>query len=87
MHPVSVAVSRLTSPHQDVPSLAQAQIYERTADFANLSLTTPPVAQPADPIPNGQDARERSRLLAIRLFRLAQKCRVSGHSIHKVSFE
>ncbi|RDX53164.1 P-loop containing nucleoside triphosphate hydrolase protein [Lentinus brumalis] len=71
----------------DVPSLAQAQIYERTADFANLSLTTPPVAQPADPIPNGQDARERSRLLAIRLFRLAQKCReqeMSGRSLRRL---
>ncbi|RPD61903.1 P-loop containing nucleoside triphosphate hydrolase protein [Lentinus tigrinus ALCF2SS1-7] len=71
----------------DVPSLAQAQIYERTADFSNLSLTTPPVAQPAAPHPQGQDTRERSRLLAIRLLSLAQKCRdqeMSGRSLRRL---
>ncbi|KAI0721851.1 P-loop containing nucleoside triphosphate hydrolase protein [Cerioporus squamosus] len=71
----------------DVPSLAQAQLYERTADFSNLSLTTPPTAQPAAPSPQGQDARERSRLLAIRLLALAQKCRdqeMSGRSLRRL---
>ena len=69
---------------KDVPGLAQAQLYERTADFSNLSLAVQPVdANTAGPAVNTVvlDSRERSRLLAIRLLKLAQKCRV-GFSEH-----
>lgn len=64
---------------KDVPGLAQAQLYERTVDFSNLSLTVQPidgniVSQAAKTAV--LDSRERSRLLAIRLLKLAQKCRV-----------
>ncbi|KAI0723349.1 P-loop containing nucleoside triphosphate hydrolase protein [Earliella scabrosa] len=65
----------------DVPSLAQAQIYERTADFSNLSLSSAPTAPSGSPnVSEPQDARERSRLLAIRLLKLAQQCREQGMS-------
>ncbi|EMD40552.1 hypothetical protein CERSUDRAFT_44562 [Gelatoporia subvermispora B] len=53
----------------DVPSLMQAQIYERTAQ------TSPQMGQP-HPI----DARERARNVALRLLGLAEKCRAQGMS-------
>lgn len=64
---------------KDVPGLAQAQLYERTADFSSLSLMAQPVAVDAAGPAAGAvalDLKERSRLLSIRLLRLAQKCRV-----------
>ncbi|TBU48473.1 P-loop containing nucleoside triphosphate hydrolase protein [Dichomitus squalens] len=77
----------------DVPGLAQAQIYERTADFSNLSLTAQPLAATDTSGAEGtassiaHDLRERSRLLAIRLLRLAQSCRdqeMSGRSLRRL---
>ncbi|KAM5535663.1 hypothetical protein V8D89_010650 [Ganoderma adspersum] len=74
----------------DVPGLAQAQLYERTADFSNLSLTVQSIA--ADAVGPAADAvaldsKERSRLLSIRLLMLAQKCRdqeMSGRSLRRL---
>ncbi|KAI0773907.1 P-loop containing nucleoside triphosphate hydrolase protein [Fomes fomentarius] len=71
----------------DVPSLAQAQIYERTADFSNLSLSVAPVALSTSPTASTSDSRERSRILAIRLLKLAQQCRdieMSGRSLRRL---
>ncbi|KAI1792890.1 P-loop containing nucleoside triphosphate hydrolase protein [Ganoderma leucocontextum] len=75
----------------DVPGLVQAQIYERTADFSNLSLTgmQPIAVNATDPATSAvvHDSRERSRLLAIHLLKLAQKCRdqeMSGRSLRRL---
>ncbi|KAI0771888.1 P-loop containing nucleoside triphosphate hydrolase protein [Trametes elegans] len=73
----------------DVPSLAQAQIFERTTDFSNLTLdstheSTNATAPLQSPI---MDAREHSRIIAIRLLKLAQKCRdqqMSGRSLRRL---
>ncbi|KAI0356610.1 P-loop containing nucleoside triphosphate hydrolase protein [Trametes cingulata] len=74
----------------EVPVLAQAQIYERTADFSNLSLNPSPGAEPAALSASQTqtlEARERSRAIAIRLLKLAQKCRdqeMSGRSLRRL---
>lgn len=74
----AVAFANPQSFPQEVPSLPQAQIFERTADFSNLSLD-PARVDPSPPSTSQTqafEARERSRTLAIRLLKLAQKCRV-----------
>ncbi|PIL36790.1 transporter [Ganoderma sinense ZZ0214-1] len=75
----------------DVPGLAQAQLYERTADFSNLSLTAaqPIIDDTASPSAGTMelDPKERSRLLSICLLQLAQKCRnqeMSGRSLRRL---
>ncbi|KAI0370252.1 P-loop containing nucleoside triphosphate hydrolase protein [Pilatotrama ljubarskyi] len=74
----------------EVPGLAQAQIYERTADFSNLSLDRAHGAEAAA-LSSSQTqtlhARERSKAIAIRLLKLAQKCRdqeMSGRSLRRL---
>ncbi|KAI0829475.1 P-loop containing nucleoside triphosphate hydrolase protein [Trametes gibbosa] len=73
----------------DVPSLPQAQIFERTADFANLSLD-PSRGDPSTLSSSQTEvlaSRERSRMIAIRLLKLAQKCRdqgMSGRSLRRL---
>ncbi|OSC99197.1 P-loop containing nucleoside triphosphate hydrolase protein [Trametes coccinea BRFM310] len=73
----------------DVPSLPEAQIFERTADFSNLSLDSAPAESSAPSVSQTQrhEARERSRAIAIRLLKLAQKCRdqqMSGRSLRRL---
>ncbi|OCH93621.1 thyroid receptor-interacting protein 13 [Obba rivulosa] len=69
----------------DVPSLVQAQIYERTAVLAQPPLETRQTGQntslPLDEIASTvQDSRGRSRDAAIRLLALSEKCRAQGMS-------
>ncbi|KAH9853738.1 P-loop containing nucleoside triphosphate hydrolase protein [Lenzites betulinus] len=73
----------------DVPSLPQAQIFERTADFSNLTLD--PSRGDPSALSSSQTevlaSRERSRTIAIRLLKLAQKCRdqgMSGRSLRRL---
>lgn len=73
---------------QEVPSLAQAQLYERTAGFletSSLAAALPPhpsASQPASQVlsqqvnGHGVDSRERAKRVALKLLTLAQKCRV-----------
>lgn len=73
---------------QEVPSLAQAQLYERTAGFletSSLAAALPPhpsAGQPASQAlaalvnGHGADSRERAKHVALKLLTLAQKCRV-----------
>ncbi|KAI0650044.1 P-loop containing nucleoside triphosphate hydrolase protein [Trametes meyenii] len=74
----------------EVPSLPQAQIFERTADFSNLSLDATrvePSPAPSASQEQALDARERSRTISIRLLKLAQKCRdqeMSGRSLRRL---
>ncbi|KAI9001223.1 P-loop containing nucleoside triphosphate hydrolase protein [Trametes punicea] len=73
----------------EVPSLPQAQIFERTADFSNLSLNTSDVGSTAPTSSQTErfEARERSRLIGIRLLKIAQKCRdqsMSGRSLRRL---
>ncbi|THH33793.1 hypothetical protein EUX98_g401 [Antrodiella citrinella] len=88
----------------EVPSLTQAQLYERMA-FSNSyptsdALTIPPphsnsqpVSYPTSSVPasepsaslngnnsHGDEARERSKRVALKLLVLAQKCRTQGMS-------
>ena len=53
-------------------------MFERTTDFSNLSLTAHSPAQIATigGSDEAQTGRERSRLVAIRMLKLAQMCRV-----------
>ncbi|KZT72619.1 P-loop containing nucleoside triphosphate hydrolase protein [Daedalea quercina L-15889] len=80
----------------EVPSLAQAQLYERTAGFlqtSSLAAALPPhpsTSQPASQAisrnssqqTNGDaiDQRERSKHVALKLLTLAEKCRNQGMS-------
>ena len=74
----------------NVPSLTQAVLYERTATFpvANGSaVTSPSVRSP----PNASSAagtveqREKSKMVALRLLSLAERCRV-WHMAFRLSF-
>ncbi|KAH9894292.1 P-loop containing nucleoside triphosphate hydrolase protein [Cubamyces lactineus] len=73
----------------EVPSLPQAQIFERTAQFSNLSLD-PTVSEQSPPSASQTErlqSRERSKSIALRLLKLAQKCRdqeMSGRSLRRL---
>lgn len=58
------ALEFILTTKQDVPNLTQAQLYERTAGFTTTQAST-------------EDAKERSKNVALRLMILADKCRVS----------
>ncbi|KAH9938420.1 P-loop containing nucleoside triphosphate hydrolase protein [Fomitopsis serialis] len=80
----------------DVPSLAQAQLYERTAGFlqtSSLAAALPPhpsTSQPASQAASrslsqqanehAADSRERSKHVALKLLTLAEKCKNQGMS-------
>ncbi|KAI0663067.1 P-loop containing nucleoside triphosphate hydrolase protein [Cubamyces menziesii] len=73
----------------EVPSLPQAQIFERTAQFSNLSLdpTVPGQSPPSASQTERLQSRERSKSIALRLLKLAQKCRdqeMSGRSLRRL---
>lgn len=74
---------------QDVPSLTQAILYERTATFPSVNGPSPPVP-PTFPSASGQSSsassapattsteqREKSKNVGLRLLGLAEKCRVT----------
>jgi pachytene checkpoint protein 2 len=68
---------------QEVPSLTQAVLYERTATFPITSPpnSTSPLVHPlastgANATPVVYDLKEKSKNVALRLLKLAEKCRV-----------
>jgi len=78
----------------DVPGLAQAQLYERTSSFlqtSSLAAALPPQSlstqtdssspqEPAHVKTQVNDARERSKMVALRLLALSGQCRAQGMS-------
>ncbi|KAI0334736.1 P-loop containing nucleoside triphosphate hydrolase protein [Cubamyces sp. BRFM 1775] len=73
----------------EVPSLPQAQIFERTADFSNLTLdpAAPERSPPSASQTERLESRERSKSIALRLLKLARKCRdqeMSGRSLRRL---
>lgn len=74
---------------QDVPSLTQAVLYERTATFPSAGGTSPSVPNANGPGPgpttssapstNTAEQREKSKNTGLRLLNLAEKCRVGTH--------
>ncbi|KAI0346929.1 P-loop containing nucleoside triphosphate hydrolase protein [Trametopsis cervina] len=92
----------------DIPSLAQAQLYEHTAKFSPGTSIAPPASSLPIPfshnkVPDAvnhdekqpivssvghvQDSREISRIVAIKLLSLAEKCRaqeMSGRSLRRL---
>ncbi|EPT02881.1 hypothetical protein FOMPIDRAFT_142272 [Fomitopsis schrenkii] len=79
----------------EVPSLAQAQLYERTAGFletSSLAAALPPHSSASQSLSQevngrGDNSRERPKHVALKLLALAQKCRnqgMSGRSLRRL---
>ncbi|KAI0691385.1 P-loop containing nucleoside triphosphate hydrolase protein [Cytidiella melzeri] len=77
----------------DVPSLVQAQLYERTADFSPGTSIAPPASHLPIPFAHNQarsvngQVREKAKSVAIKLLSLADKCRaqeMSGRSLRRL---